>query len=360
MEGARLAPWAPAMRVHDHVPLEELQHLAKAIGEQRVWVRYQAVIRASQGRSAAGVASALGCSVRSARDWVARYNRGGPEALAERPHSGRPPRLAGPELARFKERLQAGPTPEDGICTSYGPDLRRILEREFGVLLGLRAVYDLWHRHGFSSLRPRPRHQDADEELQAIFKEVILDQIQAIEEAHPDNDVQVWFEDEARFGQQGTLARVWARRGSRPRGVRQNQYTYLYVLTAVCIGTGAASGLISPTLNAGVVNLFLEQFSRELPAGAHAVLVWDGAGYPTGDDVVVPANVSLIQLVPYSPELNPVENLWPYLRSHDWSLRVYRNYDELEAAAMAAWRAVCLDPGSVRSICAAPYVSAHA
>jgi transposase len=129
------------------------------------------------------------------------------------------------------------------------------------------------------------------------------------------------------------------------------------VLTAVCVGTGAASGLISPTLNAGVINLFLEQLSRELAAGSHAVLVWDGAGYHTGGDLVVPANVSLIQLVPYSPELNPVENLWHYLRSHYWSLRIYRDYDALEEAAMAAWRAVCMEPGAVRSICAAPYVS---
>jgi transposase len=344
------------MHVHDHLPLKQLQDLAKAIAEKRVWVRYQAVILASQGRSAAGIASALGCSVRSAQGWVARYNRGGPEALRERPHTGRPPRLAGPELARFRERLEAGPTPEDGICTFYGPDLRRILEREFGVLLGLQAVYDLLHRHGFSSLMPRPQHKDADEGLQAIFKEVIADPIQAIREAHPEDDVQVWFEDEARFGQQGTLARVWARRGSRPRGVRQNQYTFLSVLTAVCVGTGAASGLISPTLNAGVINLFLEQFARELAVGSHAVLVWDGAGYHTSGDLVVPANVSLIQLVPYAPELNPVENLGHYLRSHYWSLRVYRDYDALEEAAMAAWRAVCLEPGLVRSICAAPYV----
>ena len=348
------------MHVDDHLPLDDLQRLAKAITTKRVWLRYQAVILAAQGRSAAEVASALGCSVRAVQAWVARYNRGGPEALRERAHPGRPPRLTGPELARFRARVEAGPTPEDGTCTFYGPDLRRILEREFGVLLGLQAVYDLLHRHGFSSLMPRPQHKDADEELQAIFKEVIADQIQAITESHPEKEAQVWFEDEARFGQQGTLARVWARKGSRPRGVRQNQYTCLYVLTAVCVGTGAASGLISPTLNVGVVNLFLEQFARELPAGAHAVLVWDGAGYHTGDGLVVPGNVSLIQLVPYSPELNPVENLWHYLRSHYWSLRVYRDYEALEEAAMAAWRAVCLGPELVRSICAAPYVSERA
>jgi transposase len=345
------------MHVHDHLPLDELQRRAKAVAEKRVWLRYQAVILAAQGRSAAGVATALGCSVRAVQGWVARYNRGGPDALCEQPHSGRPPRLTGPALDRFRARLEAGPTPEDGICTFYGRDLQRILEREFGVMLGLQAVYDLLHRHGFSSLMPRPQHKDADEELQAIFKEVIADQIQAIREAHPEEEVRVWFEDEARFGQQGTLCRVWARKGSRPRGVKQTQYGYLYVLTAVCAATGEASGLISPTLNVGVVNVFLKQFSEELRAGVRAILVWDGAGYHTGGELVVPANVDLIQLVPYSPELNPVENLWHYLRSHYWSLRAYADYEALEEAAMAGWRSVCLRPESVRSICAAPYVA---
>jgi transposase len=348
------------MHVHDHPPLDELRRLATAVTAKRVWVRYRAVILAAEGRSAAEVAAALGCSPRSVHTWVARYNAGGPDALRERPHTGRPPRLAGPELDRFRRRLEAGPTPEDGACTFYGRDLQHILEHEFGILLSLQAVYDLLHRLGFSSLMPRPQHKDADEELQAIFEEVIVDQIQAIQEAHPGEQVQVWFEDEARFGQQGTLARVWARRGSRPRRVRQAQYTSLYVLTAVCAATGGASGLISPVLNAGVINLFLEQFGRELPAGVHAALVWDGAGYHTAEELKVPPNVSLIQLLPYSPELNPVENLWHYLRSHYWSLRVYRDYEALEEAATAAWRAVCLDLASVRSICAAPYVSACA
>jgi transposase len=344
------------MHVHDHLPLDELRRLAGTISRKRVWVRYQAVILAIQGRTAAEIAQALGCSARAVQAWVARYNHGGPQALDERPHTGRPPRLDESMWRRFQERLEAGPQPQDRVCTFRGRDLQHILEQEFGVLMSLQAVYDLLHRHGFSSLMPRPQHKDADEELQAIFREVVADQIQAIREAHPQEEVQVYFEDEARLGQQGTLTRVWARTGSRPRGVRQIGYTFLYVLTAVCAQTGAASGLISPTLNAGVINLFLEQFARELPAGVHAVLIWDGAGYHTSDELVVPPQVSLIQLLPYSPELNPVENLWHYLRSHYWSLRVYRDYEELEDAAAEGWCEVCLRPELISSICAAPYV----
>jgi transposase len=344
------------MNVHDHLPLDELQRLAKDITKKRVWLRSQAVILASQGGTADGIAHALGCSPRAVQTWVAKFNQGGPQTLNERPHPGRPPRLTGPERLRFQERLEAGPKPEDGVCTFHGRDLQRVLQREFGVLLSLQAVYDLLHKLGFSSLMPRPQHKDADEELQKIFKEVVVDQIQAIKEAHPDEEVQLWFEDEARFGQQGTLTRVWARKGSRPRAVRQIQYTSLYVLTAVCVTTGAASALIMPELNTEVLNLFLEQFSRALPAGVHAVLLWDGAGYHTSADLEIPRNLSLIQLVPYSPELNPVENLWHYLRSHYWSIRVYRDYDELEDEAVRSLCAVCLDAEQVKSICAAPYV----
>lgn len=344
------------MHVHDHRPLDELQFLAKAITQQRVWLRYQAIIHAIQGDTAADIARTLGWSERAVQGWVARDNRGGPHALDERPPTGRPARLTGPELLRCEQRREAGPKPEDGLCTFHGRDLQRILEQEFGVLLGLQAVSDRRHRLGFSSLRPRPQHKDADQELQEIFKEFVVAQSEAIREAHPDEEVQVWFEDEARFGQHGTLTRVGAKRGARPRAVRPTHSTSLDVLTAVCVSTGAASALVIPELNTAVLNRFLKQFARELPAGVHAVLLWDGAGYPTSGDLKVPKNVSLIQLVPSSPELNPVENLWHYLRSHHWSIRVYGDYAAWEDEAVRRLCAVCSDAEQLKSIGAASYL----
>jgi DDE superfamily endonuclease len=92
----------------------------------------------------------------------------------------------------------------------------------------------------------------------------------------------------------------------------------------------------------------------------HAVLWWDGAGYHTSADLKTPRNVSVIQLWPDSPELNPVENLWHDLRSHSWSWRVYRDSEEWEESAVGAWREVCLEPELVGSIGNAPYVNDHA
>jgi transposase len=76
--------------------------------------------------------------------------------------------------------------------------------------------------------------------------------------------------------------------------------------------------------------------------------------------LVVPGNVSLIRLPPYSPELNPVENLWHYLRSHHWSNREYMGYKELEQEAVRSVRVVCQDVEKLKTICNAEYVSRRA
>jgi transposase len=167
--------------------------------------------------------------------------------------------------------------------------------------------------------------------------------------------LKVFFQDEARFGQQGTITRVWAPTGSRPRAVRQTQYNYLWVIGAVCPETGQAEGLLSPRLNTEVINIFLEQFSQTLAEDEHAVMVWDGAGFHRSRHLQVPQNITLVQLPPYSPELNPIENLWHFLKSHHWSNRAYEDYEHLTTAAEQAWQNVCLDAETMKSVCHAPY-----
>ena len=180
-------------------------------------------------------------------------------------------------------------------------------------------------------------------------------------DAHPDETVEVWFEDEARFGQKGTLTRVWAERGSRPCAPKQGGFGNLHVLTAVCPATGRAEGLISAVLNTGVVQTFLDQLSETIPAGVRVVLVWDGAGYHSASAALrCPANLTLVTLPAYAPELNPVERLWLYLREHHWSNRTYPTVDALEDAANDGWRAVCLHPEKIKSICRCGYPSAGA
>ena len=145
-------------------------------------------------------------------------------------------------------------------------------------------------------------------------------------------------------------------KGSRPQAVRQTEYEYLWVLGAVSPQTGQAEGLLSPRLNTDVVNVFLRQFSQTLSTDEHAVMIWDGAGFHTSKKLEVPGNITLVKLPPYSPQLNPMENLWHYLKSHFWSNRAYDNYEALEQAAVEAWQTAVLSPELMKTVCAASYL----
>jgi len=151
---------------------------------------------------------------------------------------------------------------------------------------------------------------------------------------------------------------VWAERGTRPTAPKQTAYANLHVLTAVCPASGRAEGLVSPRLSASVVQTFLDGLSATIPAGTHVLLVWDGAGYHVAKSLRAPGNLTLVALPPYSPELNPVERLWLYLRQHHWSNRVYEDVDALEEAAVSGWRAVCLRREKVRTVCRCEYLPA--
>jgi transposase len=115
-------------------------------------------------------------------------------------------------------------------------------------------------------------------------------------------------------------------------------------------------GLLAPYLNVQTIDAFFRQFEKEVDSEVQVFMIWDQAGFHTSEKVKVPKNVTLIPLPPYSPQLNPVEKLWQYLRQRYWSNRIYANYDHLREAAAQAWHKVCLDPEKIKSICRAAYV----
>ena len=158
------------MYVEPHRSADQLADLIRAEPRARVARRLAAVRLALLGHTAAQAADQVLLSERQVRTWVARYNAGGPDALADRPGRGRKAPLAPDQEGRLRDRLRAGPTDADGVCTLRGEDVRRILREEFGVLRSLQATYDLLHRLGFEPLRPRPRHPKADPGAAEEFK----------------------------------------------------------------------------------------------------------------------------------------------------------------------------------------------
>lgn len=166
--------------------------------------------------------------------------------------------------------------------------------------------------------------------------------------------VRVMWMDEARIGQQGTLTDVWALRGSRPTAVKQTRYQWVYLFAAVEPATGFSSALLAPNVNTGTMNAFLGVLASEIDPGDCVVLIMDQAGWHKARALKVPDAIVILYLPPYSPELNPVERLWHYLRSHFLSNLAYEGYQHLLDAGAQAWQQ--LTPELLRSVCSCTYL----
>jgi len=166
-----------------------------------------------------------------------------------------------------------------------------------------------------------------------------------------DKPIEIWWQDEARVGQQGTLTRVWAARGSRPPAPRDQRYDWTYLFGAVCPARGTGAGLVLPDANKETMTLHLAEISRHVAPGAHAVVVLDNAGWhKPGGRLCTPDNISLLPLPPYSPELNPVETVWQFLRQNQLSNRVFDSYDAIVDACCDSWNALTKSPEKITSI----------
>lgn len=162
--------------------------------------------------------------------------------------------------------------------------------------------------------------------------------------------------DEARYGKKGTTTKVWAEKGSRPSVIKQTRYERAYMYAAVDPLTGESSALLARHVNTQTMNAFLAITSKELVAGEHVVMVMDRAGWHVSKGLVVPNNITILYLPPYSPELNPVERLWLYIKSHFLSNRVFADYDHPVQAGGDAYRAVEPQRELLKSICAVPWI----
>ena len=168
--------------------------------------------------------------------------------------------------------------------------------------------------------------------------------------AAPARGIEIWFQDEARVGQKGMLSRVWARRGSRPRVVRDHRYGYCYLFGAACGALGKAVGLVSERANTAAMNAHLAAISEAVGVGACAVVVLDGAGWHRSKGLAVPDNIVLLPLPPWSPELNPMETVIQFLRGNRWSNRVFDSVAAVKAACRDAWEWLRSSPDRIASL----------
>jgi hypothetical protein len=180
--------------------------------------------------------------------------------------------------------------------------------------------------------------------------------VRAAAEAHADKQIALWFMDEARVGQKGRTTHRWWVKGQRRPGMSDKRFEAAYIFAAVRPSTGEDFALVLPRVSAAAMSTFLAEFAQTVSDDTHVVMVLDPAGWHDARALRVPESVTLVPLPAYSPELNPVERVWLYLREGYLSHRLLADYEAVVAACCDAWNAVTAETGRLRSLTAYPYL----
>ena len=154
----------------------------------------------------------------------------------------------------------------------------------------------------------------------------------------------------ARVGQKNGITRRWARRGTRPSAPKDQRTTTAYIYGAICPAEGKGAALVLPRCNTEGMTLHLAEISAAVAPGAHAVLILDQAGWHLSAGLVIPTNITLLPLPAKCPELNPVENVWQFMRDNWLSNRIFKSYDDILDHCCFAWNRLTDQPWRIMSI----------
>ena len=162
--------------------------------------------------------------------------------------------------------------------------------------------------------------------------------------------IEVWWQDEARVGQKNKITRRWARRGTRPVAPHDQRTSSVYIFGAICPARGTGAAVVMPRCDTTAMQWHLDEIATQVAPGAHAVVMLDQAGWHTTGKLVAPPNVTLLSLPPRSPELNPVENVWQYMRENWLSNRIFASHQQILETCCEAWNKLIRQPETISSI----------
>ncbi len=113
---------------------------------------------------------------------------------------------------------------------------------------------------------------------------------------------------------------------------------------------GKGAGLVMPWCDTDAMAAHLIEISAAVDPGAHAVLIVDQAGWHLTPKLAIPDNITVLALPPRSPELNPVENVWQFMRDNWLSNRIFKSYEDIVALCCQAWNNLIDQPWKIMSL----------
>ena len=283
--------------------------------------RAQAVLLpAIFGLSKAQTAAAIGLG--TSRVGVLQAEARDPSLVPKATHGGRRrQRMTFEEEVAFLEPWKKEAATAGMIIA---PPLREALANHLGKPVHHSQVYRMLARHGWRKVAPDSKHPKSDPAVQEAWKkklpEVVAELLKS--PAAQGKKPRLMFQDEARFGRMSRPRRCWAPPGTRPMMMNGYEREFTYVYGVVSPLEGTMDYRVCNKMNTEEMGTFLKQVSEQYP-DEYLLMVVDGASSHRAKALEVPANVALIGLPGYSPQLNPQENVWDEIREKNFPNRVY-------------------------------------
>ncbi len=267
-----------ALSIRADVSAVELRALARRERTGRVSSRLLGIANALDGMSRAEAARAAGMDRQTLCDWVQRYNAEGVVGLRDKP-KGRPPqRLSEGEQASLANIIFKGPDPKkDAISTWTLPQLCRWIEARFNKRLHPASLSRILRSNGFRGRRHGRFIRRAMQRRKSAFKKGALRRAERCKGRPPGQADRALVKTKHGSGRRVVCAIAWTR-GKRPPG-HCDQREWTYIFGAVEPATGASFALVLPYADKLMMNLYLAEFAKTLPADTHVVMVLDGAGW---------------------------------------------------------------------------------
>ena len=272
----------------------QLRGLAKKTKDGPQARRLLALAAIYDGATRTEAAMIGGVGLQIIRDWVLHFNERGPDGLLNGKSPGQPSKLNDVQRQAIAGMIESGPIPAvHGVVRWRLIDLAQWIFEEFRIAIAKQTLSRELRAMGYRKL------------------------------------------SEARHA---------------PSAPRDQRTASTYIFGAVCPKQGKGAALILPTCNTEAMNLHLVEIAATVAPGAHAVLLVDQAGWHLSTGLVVPPNITIMALPPKCPELNPVENVWQFLRDNWLSNRVFKSYDDLVDHCCVAWNKLVNQPWLIMSI----------
>jgi len=321
-------------------------------------VKLLAIKLAAEGnRTAIEIARICDCSRSSLFEWIKSFRSGGFEELLEEkkpgPTSGKRRGITSKVSCQLDEGIATG-----RWCTVEAA--RRWLKNEHKIEKKYITMWS-WIKKAGGVLRvPRPRHPGQNEEAVLAFKNEFRSRLEALV-LPAGSRVKIWVMDEARFGLHTEVRKVWIKKGTRPVIPRQTRYEWDYLYGALDVVDGKAEFLHLPTVNLDCNKLFLEHLKSSDPEAQHIVIADQAGFHLKPGDKRLPDGVHIISLPPYSPELNPCEQLWDVIKDTEgFANGLFKSIKALRDALAPGLRRYWEDSNLVLSLIGRPWLHLQA